>query len=71
MRFALLETKLAIVKASNLVKYRNVKRLKYAIMIFFLLINVLFVVQIPIQLGPTTILSTKNAIWLRAMRRTS
>jgi hypothetical protein len=71
MRFALLETKLAIVKALNLVKYGNVKRLKYAIMILFLLINLLFVVQILIQLDPITTLSAKNAIWLRAMRRKS
>jgi hypothetical protein len=37
--------------------------------IFLLFIYLLSDLKIPIQLGQMTILSSKNAIWLRAIRR--
>ncbi|CAF2795057.1 unnamed protein product [Rotaria sp. Silwood2] len=52
MRFALLETKLAIVNALRLVEIQKCDT-----------------TEIPIQLGQLTVLSSKNAIWLRVVRR--
>ncbi|CAF0852129.1 unnamed protein product [Rotaria sordida] len=52
MRFALLETKLAIAKALRVVEFQKCEK-----------------TEVPLQLGKMAILSPKNGIWLRVVRR--